>query len=264
MKEFKAIITFLTAMTMTIGAMGVTAYAEDRDSGNTSHPVDVSEEFEGIRGDIDSDGQITMHDANLLARYLRENVSEKLTAKADFNMDGYVNVRDAAMIAMELYKKGISTDNGTGNSSYHYPVDVNEEFEGIRGDMNGDGEVTLRDATLIAKYLHDDDYEKLTVKADYNTDGYVNVRDAAKIAKEIMTSGIYGDKQMMFGDADLSGNVDLADLTAISKYNLNSKAFPLLNELAFVNADVNYDDKVDSLDMTAMINMQLQNESILE
>ena len=448
-KTFKGIMAFLTAMTMTMGAAGAAVHAS-----TPSYPVDVNEEFEGIRGDLDSDGQITMHDAYLLARYLREELSEKLTVKADYNMDGYVNVRDAALIAKDIAKEGGSYDDSADSSyMYRYPVVVNEEFEGIKGDMDGDRQITIRDADVLAEYLYDDVWEKLTVKADYNMDGYVNVRDAALIAKEqgagetaegpaeyaeddysleailsrvsknfddptveyklpslefegikgdinndgditardaamlckylvkgeyeyitaqgdmddngvvnvtdvaliqkyildraeeakkaaaedttaeytsegvkvkdekfegvrgdmngdgevtlrdsniickllqehrfdeitaagdynedgvvnvrdaalivkeIMTSGVYGDKQRIFGDADLSGNVDLADLTTVSKYVLNSKAFPLVNELAFVNADVNYDDEVDSLDMTEIIKMQLCSAAVPE
>ena len=111
MRKMKKIMAFLTAMTMTIGAVGFIAYAEEQDSDSSHlyhHPVDVNEEFEGIRGDLDSDGQITMHDANLLARYLRDNVTEKLTAAADYDMDGYVNVRDAAKMVKEIRTKNPS------------------------------------------------------------------------------------------------------------------------------------------------------------
>lgn len=59
------------------------------------------------------------------------------------------------------------------------------------------------------------------------------------------------------GDADLSGKVDLADLTLIAKYNLNNEAYPLENETAYANADMNGDGVVDGLDISALIENQL-------
>ena len=59
------------------------------------------------------------------------------------------------------------------------------------------------------------------------------------------------------GDADLSGEVDLADLTTVAKYNLNNELYPLVNETAFANADMNSDDIVDGLDTSALIEDQL-------
>ena len=59
------------------------------------------------------------------------------------------------------------------------------------------------------------------------------------------------------GDADLSGEVDLADLTTVAKFNLSNEAYPLKNEVAEANADMNDDGKVDGLDTSALIENQL-------
>ena len=64
------------------------------------------------------------------------------------------------------------------------------------------------------------------------------------------------------GDADLNGTVDLADLTTIAKYNLSSSSYPLANETAFANADVNDDGKVDGIDVSMLIETQLGKEYI--
>ena len=59
------------------------------------------------------------------------------------------------------------------------------------------------------------------------------------------------------GDADVNGQVDLADLTTVAKYNLNNEAYPLANNTAYANADMNGDDVVDGLDTSALIENQL-------
>ena len=66
------------------------------------------------------------------------------------------------------------------------------------------------------------------------------------------------------GDADLNGTVDLADLIAVAKYNLSSEAFPLKNETAEANADMNGDSVVDGLDTSALIENQLGENRIGE
>ena len=64
-------------------------------------------------------------------------------------------------------------------------------------------------------------------------------------------------KPTLKGDADLNGRVDLADLTVVAKYNLNNEAYPLANDTAYANADMNGDGVVDGLDTSALIENQL-------
>ena len=59
------------------------------------------------------------------------------------------------------------------------------------------------------------------------------------------------------GDADLNGLVELADITVVAKYNLSNEAYPLANDTAYANADMNGDSKVDGLDTSALIENQL-------
>ena len=59
------------------------------------------------------------------------------------------------------------------------------------------------------------------------------------------------------GDADLNGLVELADLVTVAKNVLSDSAFPLKNSVAYKNADMNDDDNVDSLDVSALIENQL-------
>ena len=59
------------------------------------------------------------------------------------------------------------------------------------------------------------------------------------------------------GDANLDSIVDIADLTTVAKYDLNNKLYPLVNDAAFSNADMNGDGEVNGLDTSALIENQL-------
>ncbi len=58
----------------------------------------------------------------------------------------------------------------------------------IVGDANSDGELNVRDAATIARYLAQGKSADLPSTADYNSDNTVNVRDAAAIAKKLAGS----------------------------------------------------------------------------
>jgi hypothetical protein len=62
------------------------------------------------------------------------------------------------------------------------------------------------------------------------------------------------------GDADLNGEVSLTDIVAVSKNNLSDEAYPLANDTAYENADMNNDSKVNGLDTSPLIENQLGNK----
>ena len=57
------------------------------------------------------------------------------------------------------------------------------EPTGILGDVNGDGIVNVKDATLIQKYAAEMTVELNLKLADFNKDGLINVKDATDIQK---------------------------------------------------------------------------------
>ena len=59
------------------------------------------------------------------------------------------------------------------------------------------------------------------------------------------------------GDADLNGEIGIADVIKVSKHNINSTAYPLANETAEANADMNNDNVVDGLDTSALVEYNL-------
>ena len=61
------------------------------------------------------------------------------------------------------------------------------------------------------------------------------------------------------GDADLNGEVGVADVIKVSKYNLSNLMFPLTDSKAMANADMNCDGVVDSVDCNMLIELNLGN-----
>lgn len=62
------------------------------------------------------------------------------------------------------------------------PLNVSAD---VRGDANGDGFLTVRDAAFIASYLSK--RQALPESADFNNDGIVNIRDASAIANQLVS-----------------------------------------------------------------------------
>ena len=75
------------------------------------------------------------------------------------------------------------------STAHDYAIKYDREFvslddvpDEVTGDANGDGEVSVRDASTIARFLAEQRIDELPLSADFNGDGEVSVRDAAAIA----------------------------------------------------------------------------------
>ena len=68
-------------------------------------PSEPEPKPEIIWGDANSDGNINIRDAALIASKLATGKSDELPEAADYNKDGSVNIRDAAALASYLSKK---------------------------------------------------------------------------------------------------------------------------------------------------------------
>ena len=64
-------------------------------------------------------------------------------------------------------------------------------------------------------------------------------------------------EHVLWGDVDVNGAVDLADVTELSKYLLSPKSYPLKNATARENADCKWDHKIDSPDLSKLIEYNL-------
>ncbi len=67
------------------------------------------------------------------------------------------------------------------------------------------------------------------------------------------TPGEEDVKASKYGDVDMNGTVELADVTKLSKYLLNSETFPLGSKVAELNSDVTHDGMVDSRDLSKLL-----------
>ncbi len=66
-----------------------------------------------------------------------------------------------------------------------YSVDINKLSDGIKGDANCDGKVSIQDARFIAKMIACKKNNDIPVWADFNSDGKRSIKDARDIAKYI-------------------------------------------------------------------------------
>lgn len=132
------------------------------------------------------DGAGTVQLVYVNAALMPRNASETLftvnfTVKADAapGSTGSFAVRSEG-----AYSTAAQLVTGTGVTGETFTVTV-QESTGLLGDVNGDGEITARDATMILRYyvgaitLTDEQ----TMRADVNKDGDVTARDATQILR---------------------------------------------------------------------------------
>lgn len=119
--------------------------------------------------------------------------------------------------------------------------------------------------------IADNLYDEYTLKVCVLINDYITKQDTKDAIKKYIKDKNIDESIVVFmkaespnttsiklqGDANLDGRVDLADLTVVAKYNLSNEAYPLANEIAYANADMNDDGKVDGLDTSALIENQL-------
>ena len=172
-------------------------------------------EKEIIYGDVNGDGEVTAKDRLSLTKYIQDPSEEIDKEAADLNLDGKIDVVDLIILTKHLAKwadfaklphdckKPYKTEIKQADSEKHKIVytcgcglslaesDENHEFkddkctkcgyekEILYGDVNGDGVVTAKDRTILARYLQGGyDVGKIDLKAaDVNMDGKVNEID---------------------------------------------------------------------------------------
>ena len=172
-------------------------------------------EKEIIYGDVNGDGVVTAKDRLSLTKYIQDPSEEIDKEAADLNLDGKIDVVDLIILTKHLAKwadfaklphdckKPYKTEIKQADSEKHKIVytcgcglslaesDENHEFkddkctkcgyekEILYGDVNGDGVVTAKDRTILARYLQGGyDVGKIDLKAaDVNMDGKVNEID---------------------------------------------------------------------------------------
>ena len=145
--------------------------------------------------------------------------------------------KDMAAIGVEYY--GVNT-----NVANYIDDDVD-----IYDVLNGKADISEFVLTEEAKEMLDS--EKQLVEEAQKSEEQ-NAQSAEK--KDVK---IWSAEPSLKGDADVNNEVNLADLTTVAKYNLSNSSYPLANDTAYANADMNGDGKVDGLDTSALIEDQL-------
>ena len=159
----------------------------------------------------------------------------------------------------------------TGDASDFWLKDKEKLTEYVKNNLSGFSVAESKDKlTLIADSSEttlQDEFDALSkIYEDTGITGIFaeGLQETLLIGYGVELTGNVENKttSTLKGDADLSGSVDLADLTTVAKYNLSNEAYPLANDTAYANADMNGDGKVDGLDISALIEAQLGKEYV--
>lgn len=132
------------------------------------------------------DGAGTVQLVYVNAALMPKNASETLfTVNFTVKADATLGSTGSFTVSSEgAYSTAAQLVTGTGVTDKTFTVTV-QESTGLLGDVNGDGEITARDATMILRYyvgaitLTDEQ----TMRADVNKDGDVTARDATQILR---------------------------------------------------------------------------------
>jgi len=118
----------------------------------------------------------------------------------------------------------------------------------ILGDVNHDGEVSIKDATALIDYLLGDG-EICEICADVNGKDGVTIADVTALLDLLL--GNY--ETHIPGDVNHDGEVSIKDVTALLDYLLGEE-----NGICLICADVNGKDGVTVADITALIDVLLE------
>lgn len=106
---------------------------------------------------------------------------------------------------------------------------------------------------------------KVTTPGGQTAEVTVTVKDASTDntddTNDVPTGSINPDDDYIYGDVDLSGSVNVGDVTKLAKYFINKETYRLGDKdntpesvnKALVQANVEYDDAVDKIDLSKLI-----------
>ena len=243
MRKAKRILAALAAVTMVFGGVNITSNAEEK--GVDSKAILTAEKSNSRTA------RITVID---------EETGELFDKDMTFTLIGGMSAPSGAAGAICV---------GSWDSSEENPYVFEDLPEGFSFFVQN------VDMTCSEKVTHDGvEYDGYTYEVDdEKSERSFEVTDGVQKDVKIYIKKYYWKYNKkdesnaavaptLKGDADLNGTVDLADLTTIAKYNLSNSSYPLKNETAFANADINNDGKVDGLDVSALIESQLGKEYV--
>lgn len=114
---------------------------------------------------------------------------------------------------------------------------------GLKGDVNGDGNVSSDDLKLLEQYLRNSAIAINKKDADMNNDGIINYVDY-----NLLVYFLNPPKPILKGDANRDGKIDEADYKLLSQYVAGMK----VSGFYHYNADMNNDKKFTSTDLSQL------------
>lgn len=114
---------------------------------------------------------------------------------------------------------------------------------GLKGDVNGDGNVSSDDLKLLEQYLRNSAIAINKKDADMNNDGIINYVDY-----NLLVYFLNPPKPILKGDVNRDGKIDEADYKLLSQYVAGLK----VSGFYHYNADMNDDKKFTSTDLSQL------------
>lgn len=114
---------------------------------------------------------------------------------------------------------------------------------GLKGDVNGDGNVNSYDLKLLEQYLRNSATAINKKDADMNNDGIINYVDY-----NLLVYFLNPPKPILKGDVNRDGKIDEADYKLLSQYVIGQKVAGFYH----YNADMNDDKKFTSTDLSQL------------
>ena len=227
---------------------------------------------------LDGSGTVTADDAKDILRttaitdeqgYGIEGLVPTLIVGKNVDIGSIALLVNPALFKTYLYKGTQSDESYKKQHDWHEQHRKDMAAIGVKYTGGGSN-------NLYADYIDEsvDPYDVLYGKVDITvieqpavTEEETTVTDEteAQVVREETTASentevkVLAEKpaSTMKGDADLNGEVSLTDVVVVSKNNLSDEAYPLANDTAYENADMNNDNKVNGLDTSALIENQL-------
>lgn len=114
---------------------------------------------------------------------------------------------------------------------------------GLKGDVNGDGNVNSDDLRWLDQHLKNSSIAISRTDADMNNDGVINYVDY-----NLLVYFLNPPKPILKGDANRDGKIDEADYKLLSQYVIGQK----VSGFYHYNADMNDDKKFTSTDLSQL------------
>lgn len=149
--------------------------------------------------------------------------------------------QQGSMQQVYSYGKGQYRAIGWINASSTFSSTISST--GLKGDVNGDGNVNSDDLRWLDQHLKNSSVAISRTDADMNNDGVINYVDY-----NLLVYFLNPPKPILKGDVNRDGKVDEADYKLLSQYVIGQK----VSGLYHYNADMNDDKKFTSTDLSQL------------